>query len=84
MSMLQYFFEDARDDDGENEDNTYLFDGLKIMDTGEHYLSYMGQHPVINLTLKAGKQPNFKMAYTLLRRQIANEYMRHKFIIYYS
>ena len=41
MSMLQYFFEDARKDDGERQDNSYLFEGLKIMDAGEQYLSHM-------------------------------------------
>ena len=81
MSMLQYFFEDARDYDGEKVDNSYLFDGLKIMDEGEQYLSHMGQYPVINMTLKGGKQPDYELAYALLRRQIANEYTRHSFIL---
>lgn len=81
MSMLQYFFEDARNDVGEKLDNSYLFEGLKIMETGEQYVSHMGQYPVINLTLKGAKQPDYELAYTLLRRQIAYEYMRHKFIL---
>ena len=81
MSMLQYFFEDARNDEGEKQDNTYLFDGLRIMDEGETYLSHMGQYPVINLTLKGGKQPDFELAYTMLKRQIAYEYKRHRFIL---
>lgn len=62
MSILQYFFEDARDDDGEKVDNKYLFDGLNIMQTDENYLAHMGQYPVINLSLKSGKQPDFEMA----------------------
>ncbi|MBR1865313.1 MAG: AAA family ATPase [Lachnospiraceae bacterium] len=81
MSMLQYFFEDARDDKGEKQDNTALFDGLAIMQTGEKFLSHMGQYPVINLTLKGGKQPDYELAYILLRRQIAYEYKRHMFIL---
>ena len=81
MSMLQYFFEDARDDKGEKLDNSYLFDGLRIMEAGEQYISHMGQYPVINLTLKGGKQPDFELAYIMLKRQIADEYMRHKFIL---
>ena len=81
MSMLQYFFEDMRDDAGEKQDNTYLFDGLKIMQEDEKYLSHMGQYPVINLTLKGGKQPDYELAYTMLKRQIANEYKRHIFIL---
>ena len=81
MSMLQYFFEDARNDNGERQDNSYLFEGLKIMDAGEQYLSHMGKYPVISLTLKGGKQPDYELAYTMLRRQIANEYKRHMYIL---
>ena len=81
MSMLQYFFEDVRDDNGNKIDNSYLFEGLKIMDAGETYLSHMGQYPVINLTLKGGKQPDFELAYVMLKRQIANEYKRHMRIL---
>ena len=44
MSMLQYFFEEVRDE-------------------------------------KGGKQPDFELAYSMLKRQIADEYMRHKFIL---
>ena len=80
MSMLQYFFEDARDDRGGKKDNSCLFDGLRIMEEGEQYLSHMGQYPVINLTLKGGKQPDFELAYAMLKRQIANEYKRHRFV----
>ncbi|MBW6411026.1 AAA family ATPase, partial [Clostridium weizhouense] len=56
MSMLQYFFEKRE------EDNSYLFKNLNIMKEGEEYTSHMGQYPVINLSLKSGKQPNFELA----------------------
>ncbi|MDE6251057.1 MAG: ATP-binding protein [Lachnospiraceae bacterium] len=81
MSMLQYFFEDATEYNGEKKDNRYLFDGLKIMNAGEKYLNYMGKYPVISLSLKAAKQPDFEMAYAMLARQIAEEYKRHYFIL---
>ena len=81
MSMLQYFFEDARNDDGERKDNSYLFEGLKIMDAGEQYLSHMGQYPVINMTLKGGKQADYETAFLMLKRQIKDEYNRHLFIL---
>ena len=81
LSMLQYFFEDARDEKGRKRGNSYLFEGLQIMEAGEQYVSHMGQYPVINLTLKGGKQPDFELAYSMLKRQIADEYMRHKFIL---
>lgn len=81
MSMFQYFFEDMRTDDGEKIDNAYLFENMKIMDAGEEYLAHMGSYPVINLTLKDAKQPDFELAYAAIKRQIANEYFRHKYIL---
>ncbi len=81
MSMLQYFFEDMRTDDGEKKDNAYLFENMKIMDAGEKYLAHIGKYPVINLTLKDAKQPNFELAYAAIKRQIADEYFRHKYIL---
>lgn len=81
MSILQYFFEDARDDNGVKVDNKYLFDGLNIMQAGDNYLAHMGQYPVINLSLKSGKQPDFEMARDSLIDEIQQEFQRHKFII---
>lgn len=81
MSMLQFFFEDAKDFEGEKKDNSGLFGGLNIMREGETYLSHMGQYPVINLSLKSAKQPDFDMAYRMLVRQIADEYKRHAFVL---
>ncbi len=81
MSMLQYFFEDMYTEEGEKKDNAYLFEDKKIMQAGERYLAHMGQYPVINLTFKDAKQPDFELAYDAMRRQIANEYLRHKFIL---
>ena len=82
MSMLQYFFEDERQwNTGEKKDNTYLFEGLNIMKEGEKYTSYMGQYPVINLSLKSAKQSSLELAFRCLREEIANEFDRHKFIL---
>lgn len=81
MSMVQYFFEDARKDDGTKMDNRSLFDGLSIMESGERYLSHMGRYPVIALSLKSGKQPDFNLSRKMLIRQIADEYKRHRFIL---
>ncbi len=82
MSMLQYFFEDERNEfDGTKKDNKYLFDGLNIMNKGEKYTSHMGQYPVINMSLKCGKQPTFERAFEELKKVIAYEYERHKFIL---
>ena len=82
MSMLQHFFEDERNEfDGSKKDNSYLFDELNIMNAGEQYTKHMGEYPVINISLKSGKQPTFERAYETLARRIASEYNRHKFIL---
>ncbi|MVX65529.1 AAA family ATPase [Clostridium chromiireducens] len=75
MSMLQYFFENS------SKDNSYLFENLSIMNAGQKYTSHMGQYPVINLSLKSAKQPNFELAYISIRRRIAEEYKRHEYIL---
>ncbi len=80
QSMLQTFFEDARDDKGNKINTIHYFDGKKIMDAGESYISYAGQYPVINLSLKSAKQPDFNIAYACLRDEIAKEYYRHKYV----
>lgn len=81
MSMLQYFFEDMRTDSGEKKDNTYLFENMRIMEAGEEYLTHMGRYPVISLTLKDAKQPDFELAYEAIKWQIADEYARHQYIL---
>ena len=82
MSMLQYYFEDKRDQfTGEKIDNSYLFEGLNIKAEGEKYTKYMGKYPVINLSLKSAKQPTYKMAYESLIDEIMKEYRRHNFIL---
>lgn len=80
LSMLRYFFEDTGDA-VKNAQNRQLFGGLKIMEAGDRYTSRMGQSPVINLTLKSAKQPDFDLAYQMLRRQIAEEYRRHAYLL---
>lgn len=81
ISMLQFFFEDARNEfDGSKKDNSYLFEGLNIMNCGEEYTDHMGQYPVINLSLKSGKQPTFELTYECIIDEISKEYIRHIFI----
>ena len=80
LSMLRYFFEDTGETK-KNEENKLLFQGLKIMEQGEEYTEHMGNYPVINLTLKSAKQPNFESAYSKLRKAIADEFQRHQYIL---
>lgn len=75
MSMLQYFFEKTE------EDNSYLFNGLKIMNESKKYLEYMGKYPVINLSLKSAKQPTFEMSYKKIREAISDEFKRYSEVL---
>ena len=82
MSMLQYYFEDRRDEfTGEKIDNSYLFEGLNIKAEGEKYTKDMGKYPVINLSLKSAKQRSLDLAFQCIREEISNEFKRHKYII---
>jgi len=76
MSMLQYYFENTSDP-RINEENRELFAGLKIMDQDEEYLNWMTSRPVINLSLKSGKQPAFEMAWDNIIDEIRKEFNRH-------
>ena len=82
MSMLQYYFEDRRDEfTGGKIDNSYLFEGLNIRGESEKYTKYMGKYPVINLSLKSAKQGSLDLAFQCIREEISNEFKRHKYII---
>lgn len=73
LSMLQYFFE--------NTGNTGLFEGLQICGYEEICTEHMGQYPVIMLSLKSAKQPDFRQAYAALMDDIGREFDRHRGIM---
>ncbi|MCI6190599.1 MAG: ATP-binding protein [Clostridium sp.] len=75
MSMLQYFFEKTE------EDNSYLFKELKIINESKKYLEHMGKYPVINLSLKSAKQPTFEMSYKKIKEAIADEFKRYSEVL---
>ncbi len=81
LSMIRRFFEREIDAYGEEIENGYLFDGLKITECGEEYMAHQGQYPVINLSLKAAKQPTYEMAVTSLVDEIAKEFKRHRYVL---
>lgn len=81
LSMLQYYFEDAYDKRGNKKDYRYLFEDKKIFKEDEKYKKYMGQYPVISLTLKSGKQATFEGCMTALKNNLADEYKRHRYIL---
>ncbi len=75
LNMLRRYFEKTE------EDNSYLFDGLKIANAGDKYQSYMGQYPVISISLKSMKKPTYKDAFTRFRSLITREFERHDNIL---
>ena len=79
--MIRRFFEDEITEKGEKVDNGYLFDGLAITECGEEILKHQQQYPVIFMTLKSAKQPNFQEAYKKLCGEIAGEFRRHQYLL---
>lgn len=77
LSMLKYYFEQKID----GQDNSPLFHGLEIMNAGEKYTRQMQQYPVIYLSLKSSKQPNYEMAYENILDEIAEEFRRHNSVL---
>ena len=72
MSMLKCFFEIG----GKKE----LFEGLKIAQEKELCEKYMGQFPVISISLKSVDGPSYEIALAALRSIIGQEAMRFLFL----
>lgn len=80
LSMLRTFFELEYDYDGNVIDKRRYFEGMRIMQEDREILSKMGQYPVIKLSLKGAKQPDFETAFLMLRREIIDEFGRHGYL----
>ena len=72
MSMLKFFFEIGGDQT--------LFDGLKITEEKSLCEEYMGQFPVISISLKSIDGPDFEAASAALRTVIGDEAGRFRFL----
>ncbi|MCD8118496.1 MAG: ATP-binding protein [Lachnospiraceae bacterium] len=70
MSMLRYFFEIGTD--------PALFDGLAIRQEPALCEKYLGQHPVVSVSLKDIEGPNFAFARKKLVKIIMREASRHQ------
>lgn len=81
QSMLRTFFEEEIDADGRAVDNSGYFAGKKIMGAGAQYTEHMGKYPVIFLSMKSAKQPDFETAYESLSDEIIKEYDRHRYLL---
>lgn len=72
ISMLQYFFENT------GIDQRALFENLAILKEEDICEKYMGQYPVIRLSLKSAKQESFSYAFAAMKQTIAEEFRRHE------
>lgn len=72
MSMMKAFFEIGGDES--------LFAGLEISGERELCTKYMGQFPVISITLKNVQGLSYEETYTVLRRMIGTESRRFGFL----
>lgn len=81
LSMIRTFFEREIVADGAEVDNRRYFDGMKIMETEDEYLGHMGKYPVISMSLKSARQPDYHMAYESLVDEIIKEYVRHNYVL---
>ncbi|MDR3000789.1 MAG: ATP-binding protein [Fibromonadaceae bacterium] len=77
QTMLKCFFENTAELGGK--DTRSLFKGLKIESAGEKYMEYQGKYPVIFLSFKEAKKNTFEESYEQLKRNIADEFKRHKY-----
>lgn len=75
ISMIQHYFEKTA------YDNSYLFEGLNISKAGDKYKEYMGQYPVITLSLKSMKQNNYEEAFYQYIKMISEEFDRHSYVL---
>lgn len=73
MSMMQTFFEIGCD--------KTLFDGLKISEEKELCQEYMGQFPVISVSLKGVEGQNFQEALAAMKWIIGQEALRFRFLL---
>ena len=80
LSMLRTFFEKEYDTEGNAVDNRRYFEGKRIMEAPEEILSMIGRYPVIKLSLKSAKQPDYREAALQLRDEIASEFDRHIYL----
>lgn len=81
LSMLRTFFEQEINSAGEIVDNSSYFKDTRIADEREAYGQHMGKYPVITLSLKSAKQPDFDMAYQCMVQDISYEYDRHSYVL---
>jgi hypothetical protein len=77
LSMLKYFY-DCRT---EREENKKLFTSLAIQKAGQIYLDKMGKYPVIFLSFRSIKEPDWESCLNKMKQLIQKEYLRHDYLL---
>ena len=80
MSMVEYFLKINSSNPGDTKLQQKLFEDTKILEDREFCAKYMGQHPVINLTLKGVYGKTFKAAYYKLAELIVAKAKEYSFL----
>ena len=75
FSMLKYFFSITE------KENAYIFDGLKISEHYDELKDFRNAYPVISLSMKGGKQPDFDNALDSLCNEIRNKFIDYSYIL---
>ena len=75
LSMLKYFFEKTE------EDNSKLFEDLKIWEAGEEYRKNQGKYPVIHVSFKSTKTKSWDEMKKAFKNVIRNEFLRHEYLV---
>ena len=95
ISMLRYFYDccpenlplipSTNDSDSKpvTPGNNYksLFASLAIAGAGPQYLEKMGKHPVIFLTFKNIKEPDWETCLDKIKSLIQDEYLKHDYLL---
>ena len=81
LRMLQTFFEYRLDKDGKPIDNRRYFEGLKVMQAGEHVLKHLGRYPVISLSFKDVSGESYQEVIEQLRGAVYDASTPHEKIL---
>ncbi len=83
FSMLKCFLEipECRKYDNEDQDYSYLFEGLTICEDKDFIKRNLGKYPVINFSFKKIKANGWADAEYFFKEEIAREYKRHRYIL---
>jgi hypothetical protein len=80
ISMLKYFY-DCCPEEGTKAKYKKLFDSLAISKAGQEYLDHMGKYPVIFLSFRDIKEPDWEITYRKIKKLIQDEYLIHDYLL---